>query len=150
MWTRVESGIENTKSRGSTDLSNPYTNLLAFRGNVLDTNIVVCWVMLFPVPERVLPHEDPPDNQRNNTANEVAPGDDTPGDIVPWPVFSLPHERTDGVSDAITNQEDRVGRNSFSMACRDGGGPSKDKDKPGQTDINCPDRKQKPNLVAPW
>ena len=117
---------------------------------MLDTNIIVRWVMLFPIPERVLPHEDPADNQRNDTADEVAPGDDTPGNIVPWPVFGLPHERGNGVSHTIGNQDDRVGRDPFSMTCRDGGGPGKDEDSPGQTETKCPGRKQKPDLVPPW
>lgn len=70
---------------------------------MLGPNIVVGRVVPLSIPERVLPREDPPDNQRNDAADEITPANDAPGDIVPWLVFSLPYERTDSISDTITD-----------------------------------------------
>jgi hypothetical protein len=59
------------------------------------------WGRALPIPECVFPREDPPDDQRNDTTDEVTPSNETPGDVVP--VFSLPHERGDRISSAVAN-----------------------------------------------
>ena len=148
--TRVGSDTKNGRPRGGADLVNLYVDLHAFGGDALDPNIVVGRVVPFCIPKRVLSREYPPDNQRNDTADEERPGNDTPGDVVPWLIFGLPHERTDRVSDTVGNQEDGVGRDPFSMTCGDGGDPGKGEGKPGHADADCPDRAQKSNLITPW
>ena len=70
---------------------------------MFDIYVVVSGVVLLLIPERVFPREDPPDNQRNDTTDEVTPGNNTPRDVIPWLVFSLPHERGDRVSNAVAD-----------------------------------------------
>ena len=146
----VRFATENVKRRGILDLGNLYSNTLAFRGDMFDVKIVVGRVVLLLVPERVLPHEHPSENQRNYTADGDTPGSDTPWDVVPWRIFRLPHERTCGISDAIGDQKDGVGRGSFRMTRRDGGDPSKDDDKANHAGLEYPDCTQVSNLIFPW
>ena len=117
---------------------------------MFDVKLVVGRVVLLLVPERILSRENPPENLRNDTADEETPSNDTPGDVVPWRIFDPPHERTYRISDAVGDQKDGVGRDSFGMTRGDGGGPGKDEDKADHTDPECPDRTQKSNLVCPW
>ena len=117
---------------------------------MFDINVVIRRVVLLLVPKRIFPHEDPPDNQRNDTTDKETAANDTPGDVVPWPVFGLPHERSDSVPDTVSNQNDGVGRDSFGVTRSDGGDPRKNEDKAGQTDIKGPHRTQKSNPVFPW
>ena len=117
---------------------------------MFDVNVVVGRIVLLLVPERILPRQDPPENQRNDTAEEETPSNNTPGDVVPWRIFGLPHERTYRISDAVGDQKDGIGRDSFGVTRGDGGGPGKDEDKAGHTDLECPDCTQKSKFVSPW
>ena len=116
---------------------------------MFDVNVVVRLIVLLPIPERIFPREDPPKDLRDDATGEETPADDTPGHVVPRCILGLPHERSDGIPDTIGNQKDGVGCDSFGVA-RDGGGdPGKDKDEPGQTNFECPNRTQKSNSVSP-
>jgi len=131
-------------------LWNLQIGLLAFGGDVFSINVVIRRIMFLLVPKRIFLREDPPDNQRNESTDQVTPSDDTPGDIVPWFVFGLPHKWSDSVSDTVGDQKDSIGRNSFGVTRSDGGDPGENEDKPGQTEIERPHRTQKSNLVFPW
>jgi len=146
----VRLATESMKRRGNLDLGNPYPNTLAFRGDMFDVKVVVGRVVLLLVSERILPHEDPPENQRTYTADGEAPSNDTPWDVVPWRIFRLPHERTCRISDAIGDQNNGVGCDSFRMTRRDGGDPGKDDDKANHAELECPDCTQVSNLIFPW
>ena len=52
------------------DLWNLYVDPLAFGGDVVDINVVICWVVTLPIPQRVFSHQDPPDHQRDDAADE--------------------------------------------------------------------------------
>jgi len=116
---------------------------------MFDVNVVIRWIVLLLVPERIFPREDPPKDQRNDAANDDTPTDDTPGDVVPWLIFGLPHERTNRVSDTVGNQNDGIGCDSFGMSRGGGGDPGKNEGKPGNTDVEYPNRRQKFDLVSP-
>jgi len=117
---------------------------------VFDVKAVVGRVVLLLVPEPILPRKDPPENQRNYTADGDTPSDDTPWDVVPRCIFRLPHERPCRISDAVGDQKDGIRRDSFRMTRGDGGDPGKDQDKASHTDPECPGCTQKPNLIFPW
>ena len=146
----VRSATESVEGKGVPHLWNLDLNVLALRGDMFDVKVVVGRVVLLLVPQRILPREDPPENQRNHTADGDAPGNDTPWDVVPWRIFRLPHERTYRISDAVGDQKDGIGRDSFRMTRGDGGDPGKDEDKAGHTDLECPDCTQVSNLIFPW
>lgn len=117
---------------------------------MFDVDVVICWVVLLLVPESILSRKDPPKSQGNDAANGDTPTNDPPGDVVPWPIFGLPHERTYGISDTVGNQNDGVGRDSFSVSRGDGGDPGKNEGEPRNTDVECPNRTQKSNPISPW
>ena len=131
MRTMVRFDIGNRKKRRSTDLWHLHLDVLAFGGGMFDVNVVVCWVVLLLVPERVLTREDPPENQGDDTADEETPGNYTPWDVVSWHVFGLPHERSDGVPNTVGDQNYGVRCDPFGMTRGGGGDPGKDEDKPG-------------------
>ena len=146
----VRLATESVKRRGSRDLWNLYPNTPAFWGDMFDVKVVVGRVVLLLVPEPILPREDPPENQRSDTADGNAPSDDTPWDVVPWRIFRLPHQRPCRISGAVGDQNDRVRRDSFRMTRGDGGDPGKDQDNAGHTEHECPGCTQKSNLISPW
>ena len=145
----VRSDTKDTKRRGSTDLWNLHLDLLALRGDTFNVNIVVCRIVLLRVSECIFFYKHPSNDQRNDAAGEEAPADDTPGHVVPRCILGLPHERSDGIPDAIGNQKDGVGCDSFGMTCGDRNDPGEGQDEPGQTNTEGPNRTQKSYSVSP-
>jgi len=68
-----KSQVEHQKCKGGVDLWNLHVDPLASSGDTLDIDIVVSRVVPLPIPERVFPREGPPDNQRDDTADEETP-----------------------------------------------------------------------------
>ena len=131
------------------DLWNLYVDPLAFGGDVFNINVVIRWVVTLPIPQRVFSRQDPPDHQRDDAADNQTSSNNAPGNVIPRPVFGLPHEWTSRVSNAIGDQENGVCRDPFGMTCSGGGDPGKVEDKSSKTEFECPDRAQKSNLVLP-
>ena len=129
-----------------THLRDPLLDVLAFRCDNLDVDVIVSLVNWLGIAFLVLAPQHKANSQQDSRADDVAYSNDDPRDMVPTCrsarisvgrksgvcsprlVFRLPHERRGRVADTVRDKHDRIRRDTLGMSRCDAGEPRQRED----------------------